>query len=222
MFHDRSTIHVVAGRGGDGGLSFRREKYVPKGGPDGGDGGRGGDVVLVAGERQEKRAILVACVVLAVGAGGAFAVAAQHHSARHVTSGRSKLGAVTLPVIRHRPLWGVGVGSQPLASHRLAAKKSLISKNASHTTPLTVAAELGLIGVLAYLAFLGTAALLLVELTRRGKVEPAQYSAQGGQVDRVGHHIVRDDLVARPFDAVAEYDDLVVHQFDPSGGTGPP
>jgi GTPase len=48
MFHDRSTIRVSAGRGGDGGLSFRREKYVPKGGPDGGDGGRGGDVVLVA------------------------------------------------------------------------------------------------------------------------------------------------------------------------------
>ena len=38
-------IHVKAGRGGDGGLSFRREKYVPKGGPDGGDGGDGGDVV---------------------------------------------------------------------------------------------------------------------------------------------------------------------------------
>ena len=42
----RSTSQ--AGKGGDGGLSFRREKYVPKGGPDGGDGGDGGDVVLVA------------------------------------------------------------------------------------------------------------------------------------------------------------------------------
>ncbi len=48
MFHDRATITLRAGRGGDGGLSFRREKYVPKGGPDGGDGGRGGDVVAVA------------------------------------------------------------------------------------------------------------------------------------------------------------------------------
>jgi GTPase len=48
VFHDRARIEVRGGRGGDGSLSFRREKYVPKGGPDGGDGGNGGDVVLHA------------------------------------------------------------------------------------------------------------------------------------------------------------------------------
>src|SRR2546423_8133899 len=48
MFSDRARISVQAGRGGDGALSFRREKHVPKGGPDGGDGGPGGDVALVS------------------------------------------------------------------------------------------------------------------------------------------------------------------------------
>ena len=48
MFVDEVTVEVAAGRGGDGVTSFHREKYRPKGGPDGADGGRGGDVVLVA------------------------------------------------------------------------------------------------------------------------------------------------------------------------------
>jgi GTP-binding protein len=51
-FIDEVTITVIAGRGGDGCVSFRREKYVPRGGPDGGDGGEGGSVVLEASERK--------------------------------------------------------------------------------------------------------------------------------------------------------------------------
>jgi len=48
MFYDQVEITVKAGNGGDGAATFRREAYVPRGGPDGGDGGRGGDVILVA------------------------------------------------------------------------------------------------------------------------------------------------------------------------------
>lgn len=48
MFADRAKIVLISGKGGDGHISFRREKYVPDGGPDGGDGGRGGSIVFIA------------------------------------------------------------------------------------------------------------------------------------------------------------------------------
>ena len=47
MFIDYATIQLIAGRGGSGSISFRREKYIPKGGPDGGNGGRGGNIIII-------------------------------------------------------------------------------------------------------------------------------------------------------------------------------
>ncbi|MEJ2011607.1 MAG: GTPase ObgE [Anaerolineales bacterium] len=50
MFYDEARIHLASGRGGDGIVHFRREKYVPRGGPDGGNGGKGGDIVFEVDE----------------------------------------------------------------------------------------------------------------------------------------------------------------------------
>jgi GTP-binding protein len=81
MFHDRVRIHVQAGRGGDGGLSFRREKHVPKGGPDGGDGGRGGDVVLVADHDLRDLSAFRANQGVKAGRGGGGGGALKHGAA---------------------------------------------------------------------------------------------------------------------------------------------
>ncbi len=73
MLYDKAKIHVEGGRGGDGCVSFRREAHVPRGGPDGGDGGRGGDVVLVCDPSRRDMSAL--------------------HRARHFRAGRGGHGS---------------------------------------------------------------------------------------------------------------------------------
>ena len=75
MFVDHAVIFVRSGKGGDGAISFRREKYVPKGGPDGGDGGRGGDVILKVDPQMDTLNLFMR---------------QQHFRAKHGEQGRGK------------------------------------------------------------------------------------------------------------------------------------
>jgi len=78
--HDRAKVHVEAGAGGNGCLSFRREAHVPKGGPDGGDGGRGGDVVVVCDDSLRDLQRFRKDVHIKAGRGG-HGQGAQRHGA---------------------------------------------------------------------------------------------------------------------------------------------
>jgi len=81
VFQDRARIHVQAGRGGDGSVHFRREKHVPKGGPDGGDGGPGGDVVVAADPDRRDLSSFHARQWFAAGNGGPGRGALKHGAA---------------------------------------------------------------------------------------------------------------------------------------------
>jgi GTP-binding protein len=78
MFFDHAKIHVAAGNGGNGCVSFRREMHVPKGGPDGGDGGRGGDVYLVGDAQLRDLQVFTYKVHFKAGHGGAGQGARKH------------------------------------------------------------------------------------------------------------------------------------------------
>jgi GTP-binding protein len=78
MFVDRVRIHAKAGDGGDGSASFRREKFIPKGGPDGGDGGDGGDVILRADTHVDQLAHLFYEPILKAKPGGRGSFRQRH------------------------------------------------------------------------------------------------------------------------------------------------
>jgi GTP-binding protein len=78
MFIDRVRVHAKAGDGGDGSASFRREKFIPKGGPDGGDGGDGGDVILRADNHVDQLANLFFEPILKAKPGGKGSFRQRH------------------------------------------------------------------------------------------------------------------------------------------------
>ena len=98
--------------------------------------------------------------------GVVFAVA-QDESVRRVTSGRAPLAGLTLPVFLDHPVLGVGIGAQARVSSRLEEARARKIRNVSHTTPLTVAAELGLVGLAFYLALLAATVRALFQAMRR-------------------------------------------------------
>jgi putative inorganic carbon (HCO3(-)) transporter len=127
-------------------------------------------LALAAGGRGLR--LIAALTAAAVALGGAGLVAAEidDHSARRVTSDRSRRIDLTLEVMRDQPIAGVGLGAQPVEAQSRSEQGGSPSRFVSHTTPLTVAAELGVLGLIAYLALLAGAAIL-VERVRRAHVE---------------------------------------------------
>ncbi|MDQ4082185.1 MAG: O-antigen ligase family protein, partial [Actinomycetota bacterium] len=123
-------------------------------------------VSLLAADRRARKILLASSVALALVCVAVVAAIARDESLRRVTSGRSDLVANTVSVIGAHPLVGVGIGGEEKASREEAKRRGKLAKP-SHTTPLTVAAELGLVGVAAYVLLLVGAARALVLLRPR-------------------------------------------------------
>ena len=119
-------------------------------------------VALVAGDRLTRRVVVVVSAALVLAAGGLVLAEGGGDSARRLTSDRLPIARVTLPVYTQHPVIGVGIGSQPLMSRREEDARRQKSKNVSHTTPLTVASELGSIGLVVYLVFLAALGRMLL------------------------------------------------------------
>jgi O-antigen ligase len=126
-------------------------------------------VSFALGGRRLRRVLVVgaaACVL----AGAAFVAAtAVNDSARQATSGRTRLARVTWIVFEHHPVVGVGIGGQPQASKEEAKTQLSAKRDKSHTTPLTVAAELGLVGFAIYAALLAATSRALYLVTQRDR-----------------------------------------------------
>jgi len=125
---------------------------------------------LLLADRLRRNIVIGVAVAMMVAGSAVASLEVAEHGIGRATSGRTRLVSVTSHVIANHPVAGVGIGSQPLAAKEELETRRRASKNASHTTPLTVLAELGAAGFLLYLAFLAGAVRLLWEAFRRDRV----------------------------------------------------
>jgi O-antigen ligase len=127
-------------------------------------------VSLLLAERPSRNVVLAVAVAVTLAASALAVASVKDDGLTRATSGRTRLVSVTGHVFANHPIAGVGIGSQPLAAKQELETRRRAAKNASHTTPLTVLAELGVVGFLLYLAFLAGAARLLWEAFGRDRV----------------------------------------------------
>jgi len=123
-------------------------------------------VSFVLGGPKLRRVLVVGAVACIIGGAAFVAATAVSDSARKATSGRTRLARVTWVMFENHPLVGVGIGGQPQASKDEANTKLSAKRDRSHTTPLTVAAELGIVGFLVYAALMAAAIRLLYLVTK--------------------------------------------------------
>jgi hypothetical protein len=126
-------------------------------------------VALVAATGAARRTLAGVTAVLAIGAIVAAGALLASGASDDITSDRSSLVADTAAVAAGHPLVGVGVSAQPLVTRREEAPQASKLQNVSHTTPLTVAAELGVLGLVVFLAMLAGAALVLIDVGSRDR-----------------------------------------------------
>jgi O-antigen ligase len=126
-------------------------------------------LLLAIAPSRMRVAFTVAAVALVAVSAVAVASEVQDGEARRATSGRSIRAEDTARVLADKPVVGAGIGGQPAASRQLAGREGRDDAFVSHTTPLTVGAELGIIGLLLYAALLAGAAWTIDQVRRRDR-----------------------------------------------------
>jgi hypothetical protein len=124
-------------------------------------------VTAVLGDATARKVVAVTAALAMLAALAVVATGVRDEGAQRATSDRSRRAAVTIEVVRDHPFVGVGVGGQPRASHERSDQPAPLSRFVSHTTPLTIAADLGLLGLALYAALLAGAVVSIAAVRRR-------------------------------------------------------